>query len=103
VTALKTTVPSSRSLAARTSRRSWSVSLSGAYGPAARAVREEVEELRSSAGAGLEVLLHDERLTTVTAEAALRQGRLRRDERRHVVDKVAAAVMLQAWLESGDR
>jgi putative holliday junction resolvase len=79
------------------------LSLSGAYGPAARAVREEVEELRSSAGAGLEVLLHDERLTTVTAEAALRQGRLRRDERRHIVDKVAAAVMLQAWLESGDR
>jgi putative Holliday junction resolvase len=42
----------------------------------------------------------DERLTTVTAERSLREARLGRGARRAVVDKVAAAVMLQAWLEA---
>jgi putative Holliday junction resolvase len=38
-------------------------------------------------------------LTTVTAERALIEGRVRRDARRQVIDKVAAAVMLQSWME----
>ena len=77
------------------------LSLSGKEGPAARATRHEVEELRRAAGASVDVVVHDERLTTVTAEAALREARMRRESRRRVVDKVAAAVMLQSWLESG--
>jgi putative Holliday junction resolvase len=60
-----------------------------------------VEELRAAGGAGIEVVAHDERLTTVTAERSLKEARVRRDARRRVVDKVAAAVMLQSWLESG--
>ena len=47
--------------------------------------------------------MHDERLTTVTAERALGEARMGRDARRRVVDKVAAAVMLQSWLERADR
>ena len=47
--------------------------------------------------------MHDERLTTVTADAALGEARIGREERRQLVDKVAAAVMLQSWLESGGR
>jgi putative Holliday junction resolvase len=47
----------------------------------------------------IEVVLHDERLTTVTAERALGEARMSREARRRVVDKVAAAVMLQSWLE----
>jgi putative Holliday junction resolvase len=74
------------------------LSLSGGTGPAARAALEEVEALRAIAG-DIEVTVHDERLTTVTAERALIEGRMRRDARRRVVDKVAAAVMLQSWLE----
>jgi putative Holliday junction resolvase len=74
------------------------LSLSGKVGPAARAALEEVEALRSIAE-GIEVVVQDERLTTVTAERALDEGRVRRDDRRDVVDKVAAAVMLQSWLE----
>jgi putative Holliday junction resolvase len=77
------------------------VSLSGRTGPAARAALAEVEELRAAGGAGIEVVAHDERLTTVTAERSLKEARVRRDARRRVVDKVAAAVMLQSWLESG--
>jgi len=76
------------------------ISLSGALGPAARAALAEIEALRAVAGVGLPVEPYDERLTTVTAERSLREARLGRDARRAVVDKVAAAVMLQAWLES---
>jgi putative Holliday junction resolvase len=77
------------------------LSLSGDTGPAARAVLDEVEELRGRAPAGITVEVFDERLTTVTAERSLREARMRRDARRRVVDKVAAAVMLQTYLERG--
>jgi putative Holliday junction resolvase len=76
------------------------ISLSGALGPAARAALAEIEALQVLAGPELPVLPADERLTTVTAERSLREARLGRDARRAVVDKVAAAVMLQTWLES---
>jgi putative Holliday junction resolvase len=75
------------------------LSLSGRDGPAAHAARAEAEELRAAAGSDVEVVLYDERLTTVTANAALDEARVRGDARKHVVDKVAAAVLLQAWLE----
>ena len=74
------------------------LSLSGKVGPAARAALEEVEALRAVAG-DIELVVHDERLTTITAERALNEARMGRDARRRVVDKVAAAVMLQSWLE----
>ena len=41
----------------------------------------------------------DERLTTVSAQRALIEGGMRREDRRENVDKVAAAVILQAWLD----
>lgn len=75
------------------------LSLSGRAGPAARAALAEIEELRAAAGETAEVVAFDERLTTVTAERSLREARLSVDERRRVVDKVAAAVMLQAFLD----
>jgi putative Holliday junction resolvase len=79
------------------------LSLSGRRGPAARAALAEVEHLRALAGDDLDVVAHDERLTTVTAERVLVEADVRRARRREVVDKVAAAVMLQSWLESGGR
>jgi putative holliday junction resolvase len=78
------------------------LSLSGHTGPAAKAALAEVEALRAVAGS-IDVVVQDERLTTVTAERALGEARMRRDARRNVVDKVAAAVMLQAWLERPDQ
>lgn len=78
------------------------LSLSGGKGPAARAALDEVEALRAISG-GIDVVVQDERLTTVTAERALGEARMKRDARRDVVDKVAAAVMLQAWLEGPQR
>jgi len=45
------------------------------------------------------VVLQDERLTTVSAERMLISANMRRENRRGVVDKVAAAHILQAWLD----
>jgi putative Holliday junction resolvase len=73
--------------------------LSGASGPSARSAATEAEQLATVVG--VPVTTHDERLTTVTAERALRAASVRGADRRAVVDKVAAAVMLQAWLDSG--
>jgi putative Holliday junction resolvase len=46
------------------------------------------------------VELHDERLTTVTAERTMIAAGLDGVRRRQRVDKVAAAVMLQSWLDA---
>jgi hypothetical protein len=68
-------------------------------GPAARAVLDEVDELRSRLG--LRVVVWDERLSTVEAERRLRAVGVKGKARRRVVDQVAATVILQAWLDAG--
>ena len=50
--------------------------------------------------AGAEVIFQDERLSTVSAHNALIEGGMRRDMRKGTVDKVAAAVILQQYLDS---
>jgi putative holliday junction resolvase len=74
------------------------ISMSGSAGPAAEAARAEAEALATVVGVPVET--HDERLTTVTAERALVEAGVRGPARRQVVDKVAAAVILQSWLDS---
>lgn len=73
------------------------LSLSGRMGPAASAAVAEVEELAAVVGVPVET--HDERLSTVTADRSLMAMNLKADARRRVVDKVAAAVILQSWLD----
>jgi putative Holliday junction resolvase len=75
------------------------VSLSGREGPAARAVRTYVDQLRGLLPE-LVFELADERLSTVSAERALVAGGVGRRARREVVDQVAASVFLQAWLDA---
>jgi putative Holliday junction resolvase len=77
------------------------LSLDGREGPAATAVREEARRLASVVPVPVECI--DERLTTVTAERALRTRGMRGPARRQVVDKVAAAVILQTWLDAQRR
>ena len=74
------------------------VTLTGREGPAARAVRAYLEELRPLLG-GLRLELADERLSTVAAERALVGGGVGRRARRQLVDQVAASVFLQTWLD----
>ncbi len=77
-------------------------SLDGSTGPMAQAMTAEAVELERVLGArsGVPVETYDERLTTVTAERTLREQDLRAPQRRKVVDMVAAAVMLQGWLDA---
>jgi putative Holliday junction resolvase len=73
------------------------LSLDGSVGPAARAALAEVDALRAATPVPVET--YDERLTTVAADRSLQALDLRGPARRRVIDKVAAAVMLQAWLD----
>ena len=77
------------------------ISLSGAVGPAAQAVAQECDRLRSRLDIPVE--LFDERLTTVTANRSLQAQGVRGKARRRVVDQVAATVILEAWLQSEHR
>lgn len=48
---------------------------------------------------GLEVELWDERLTTVEADAVMMEAGIRREDRKKYVDKIAAAFILQGYLD----
>jgi putative Holliday junction resolvase len=74
------------------------LTLAGRSGAAAEAAVAESRQIATVISVPVHV--HDERLTTVTAERALREARMRAEARRRVVDKIAAAVMLQSWLDS---
>jgi putative Holliday junction resolvase len=75
--------------------------LSGDEGPAAARARRLAGE--ASARTGLRVELWDERLSSVEAERALVEQGVSRRGRRTRVDAVAAAIVLQAWLDSQRR
>lgn len=49
---------------------------------------------------GLEVILWDERLTTVEADRTMMEGGIRRENRKQYVDKLAAVFILQGYLDS---
>ena len=74
-------------------------SLSGGEGPAAVKVRVFAREL-AAAVAPVPVRLCDERLSTVSAEATLRERGKKGQKRRAVVDQAAAVVILQNALET---
>lgn len=74
-------------------------SLSGREGPAAGRVRV-FADLLAQRVAPVPVRLQDERLTTVTAEAVLRQQGRKKQKRRAVVDQAAAVVILQTALDT---
>lgn len=71
--------------------------MDGSLGPAAHKARAFGEQL---ALAGIRVDYWDERLSTVSAHRSLIEGGMRREKRRGTVDKVAAAVILQAYLDA---
>jgi putative holliday junction resolvase len=77
------------------------LSLDGSRGRAALSAADEAQALRLLLeDHHIDVVLFDERLTTVTAHQALAAGGTRERNRRDIVDQAAAAVMLGAWLES---
>ena len=74
--------------------------LSGAIGPRGRRVQVFIDALRAALPA--EVPMHevDERFTTALAERVLLAGDVSRARRKDVIDKQAAAVILQGWLDA---
>ncbi len=75
------------------------LNMNGSSGPAARAAVDEAAALATVVG--VPVVTFDERRTTVTADRAMMEANMRAQARRRIVDKIAAAVMLQNWLDAG--
>jgi putative Holliday junction resolvase len=71
--------------------------MDGSYGPAALKVQEFAAALKDATPIPLK--LWDERLTTTQAQKFLIQGGVRRDKRKEKVDKTAAAILLQSYLD----
>ena len=74
------------------------VALDGREGPSARAAREFGDMVAQATG--ITVVYHDERYTSVTAEQALISGGMTRKKRKEKRDQIAAAVMLQGYLDA---
>ena len=74
------------------------LNMDGSEGKAAQSARAEVE--RMATVVGVPVYVHDERLTTVAADRVMMEQNMNAQARRKVVDKWAAAIILQAWLDS---
>ena len=74
------------------------VRMNGSEGAGSAWAREFAEKLEKHTG--FQVRLWDERLTTVEAERVLRDSGISREKRARAVDRLAAVILLQSYLES---
>ncbi len=72
--------------------------MNGDVGDRAEKSEAFAEKLRTRTG--LPVELWDERLTTVAADRVMMEAGIRREHRKDYVDKIAAALILQGYLDS---
>jgi putative pre-16S rRNA nuclease len=72
--------------------------MDGSYGPAALKVQEFVAVLNTALTTPIKTW--DERLTSAQANRFLIQANVRREKRKEKVDKTAAAILLQSYLDS---
>lgn len=71
--------------------------MNGTYGPQAEKVKDFVEKIL---GEGVpEIIYWDERLTTAAAERVLLEGNISRNKRKNSIDKLAAVMILQGYLD----
>lgn len=70
----------------------------GREGPEAARIREISEDIKTRFP-GLEVLFWDERFTTAIAQQSLISADVSRKDRKQKVDKIAAALLLQSYLD----
>ena len=71
--------------------------MNGTLGPMSEKIKGIAARLEEKSGA--KVILWDERLTTVSAERMLIGADLTRKKRRKVVDKIAAVIILQSYID----
>ena len=74
------------------------LSLAGGENQQTLKTREFIDELQKHTDIPVKYL--DERFTTLSAERVLIQGNVRRENRKKVIDKVAATIILQNYLDS---
>jgi putative Holliday junction resolvase len=72
--------------------------MNGTIGPRGELTHKFIENLRQKTG--IEIVLWDERLTTVAAHRMLNETNVRGKKRKQVVDTVAAGYILQGYLDS---
>ena len=72
--------------------------MDGTYGPATEKVREFIAMLTPEISVPIKTL--DERLTSAQANRVLLQGNVRRADRKEKVDAMAAAILLQSYLDN---
>ena len=72
--------------------------MDGTYGPAAEKVREFIAALTPEISVPIRTL--DERLTSAQANRVLLEGNVRRADRKQKVDAMAAAILLQSYLDN---
>ena len=72
--------------------------MNGTIGPRGEASQFYADELNKRFG--VPVVLWDERLTTVAAERVLLEADVSRKKRKKVIDKMAASMILQGYLDS---
>ena len=65
-----------------------------------RAQKTEEFKVMLERRTGLPVILWDERLTTVEADEILEESGVKKSERKKVIDKIAACIILQSYLNS---
>ncbi len=74
------------------------LNMDDSVGERAKKTEEFGDRLRQRTG--LPVILWDERLTTIEANEILRESGVPREDRKKVIDKVAATIILQSYLNS---
>lgn len=73
------------------------LNMDGTEGVRVEIVKEFGERLKKHTD--VEIVYHDERLSTVSAEKSLIESGMRREKRKNVIDKVAATIILQSYLD----
>ena len=72
--------------------------MNGTIGPSGEMAKMVGEKIKNKFK--IELIYVDERLSTVSAERVLIEGDIRREERKNIIDKVAASYILQTYLDS---
>ena len=77
----------------------WPLNMDGSEGPRAEKTRRFAQRLKTILSHP--VLMWDERLSTFEADEALKEGRVRPENRKAVIDMLAAQFILRSYLDAG--